>query len=77
MTSTKLAAAVLALGFIALPLATADAASRNARRPVAQPTQVVEGRNAATGFFDQSAANNGATAILLQEQGNARADHGR
>lgn len=76
MTSTKLAVAVLALGIVALPLATADAATRYAR-PAAQQTQVVEGRNAATRFFDQSAANNGATAILLQEQGNARADHGR
>lgn len=76
MTSTKLAAAALALGFIALPLATADAANRHAR-PATQQTQVFEGRNAATPFFDQSAANNGATAILLQEQGNARADHGR
>lgn len=75
MTSTKLAAAVLALGLAALPLATADAATRYAR-PVAQQAQFFEGRNAATRFFDQS-ANNGATAILLQEQGNARADHGR
>lgn len=76
MVSTKLAAAVLALGFAVLPLATADAATRYAR-PVEQQAQLVEGRNAATRFVDPSAANNGATAIRLQEQGNARADHGR
>jgi hypothetical protein len=77
MVTSKITAALLALGFVALPLATADAAARHYSRPVVryeQQAPVVEGRNA-TPFYDRSAADNGATAIRLQEEGNARSSH--
>jgi len=54
---TKTVSALLALGIVAFPL-VANAAPR-----------VVEGRNAT---YASQAAQNGAEAILLQSQGNAR-----
>ncbi|QJP14198.1 hypothetical protein G3545_11370 [Starkeya sp. ORNL1] len=77
MATSKIAAAILALGFAALPLANADAATRHRARPVPQQQQqqpVYEGRNA-TLPYDRGAADNGSTAIRLQEEGNARSTH--
>ncbi len=78
MATSKIAAAILALGFAALPLANADAATRHRARPVPQQQQqqqpVYEGRNA-TLPYDRGAADNGAAAIRLQEEGNARSTH--
>jgi hypothetical protein len=78
MATSKIAAAILALGFAALPLANADAATRHHARPVPQQQQqqqpVYEGRNV-TVPYDRGAADNGATAIRLQEEGNARSTH--
>jgi hypothetical protein len=76
MATSKIAAAILALGFAALPLANADAATRHHARPVPQQQQqpVYEGRNA-TLPYDRGAADNGSTAIRLQEEGNARSTH--
>jgi ABC-type oligopeptide transport system substrate-binding subunit len=77
MTTNKITAAILLLGFAALPLTNADAATRHHARPAVQQQQpVYEGRNATT-YFDPAAADNGATAIELQEEGNARGEHGR
>ncbi len=77
MVANKIAAVILALGFAALPLANADAATRYSTRQVPQRQQqvtVYEGRNA-TINYDRGAADNGATAIRLQEEGNARSTH--
>jgi hypothetical protein len=76
MNTSKITAVILALGFAALPLANADAASRRQARPVQHQQQqpVYEGRNA-TLNYDRGTADNGATAIRLQEEGNARSTH--
>ena len=79
MVTNKIAAVILALGFAALPLANADAATRHNARQVPQrqqqqQTPVYEGRNA-TLPYDRGAADNGAAAIRLQEEGNARSTH--
>lgn len=76
MKTTKIAAALLALGLVALPVASADAASRHYTRPAPQQQQapVYEGRNA-TLNYDRGAADNSSAAIRLQEQGNARSTH--
>lgn len=78
MKTTKITAALLALGLVALPLASADAAARRHVRPAPQQQQqqapVYEGRNA-TLNYDRGTADNGSTAIRLQEEGNARSTH--
>lgn len=77
MKTTKITAALLALGVVALPLASADAAARHYVRPAPQQQRqvpVYEGRNA-TFNYDRGIADNGSTAIRLQEEGNARSTH--
>lgn len=77
MKTIRITAALLALGVVALPLASADAAARRHVRPAPQQQQqapVYEGRNT-TFNYDRGTADNGSTAIRLQEEGNARSTH--
>lgn len=76
MVTSKFTAAILALGFAALPFASANAAPRHTARPAVQQQQapVYEGRNA-TLTYDRGVADNASTAIRLEEEGNARSSH--